>query len=406
MGTDEVVLALHREDSSTTASVVIASSTEGASASLIAPSTDASWPLPADIPSKGSSSPNVEIVFDDETYFLPKHDIVDLLQRDGSIVTLLPYQIAGPTATVTIPQVSGPKLLTSDDISFTIEARPYETYRPSRRGFYGWLGFIHVLKELATTALKLSTTVKSIEEKGSQWAAGCLPDDLFASGVKGLFNSGISNLDGFVKGVSGVIEQFGEVYEQAEEGWYRIYCALHGAVELVDILKALRKLLTYRRGLRDTRVQFQSYWTQGTLGAATLAATEEALRNFGTYRWSKLKQTSTLSVPTSTMASSSTEHVIASISKRRSSTGSSSSSSSAETLTSYMLTTKSDTDCSIFYQYIKTLPDQGLYGSVIDHNVDTQSYVTWITAEQAEKIASDPIVDQIYPVGSDDCEDL
>jgi hypothetical protein len=88
-----------------------------------------------------------------------------------------------------------------------------------------------------------------------------------------------------------------------------------------------------------------------------------------------------------------------------SSTTSSSTSSGTPTPTAYMISTKRNTARDDFDDFIKTLPDQG-QGIVIAYdNIPWQSYVTRnLTAEQADMIQMNPIVEMIGLVKEEDGE--
>lgn len=82
-----------------------------------------------------------------------------------------------------------------------------------------------------------------------------------------------------------------------------------------------------------------------------------------------------------------------------SSTTSSSSTEENPQPTAYMISTKPDTARSAFDDFIKTLPDQGEGDVIAYDNIPWQSYVTKnLTAEQANEIKGNPIVDMIGPI--------
>lgn len=67
--------------------------------------------------------------------------------------------------------------------------------------------------------------------------------------------------------------------------------------------------------------------------------------------------------------------------------------------TAYMISTKPDTERGAFDDFIKNLPDQGQGNVIAYENIPWQSYVTKnLTAEQADEIKSNPIVDMIGPI--------
>lgn len=80
-------------------------------------------------------------------------------------------------------------------------------------------------------------------------------------------------------------------------------------------------------------------------------------------------------------------------------TTSSTTSSGTPQPTAFLISTKRDTARSDFDAFIKTLPDEGKGNVIAYDNIPWQSYVTKnLTAEQANEIKNNPIVDIIGPV--------
>lgn len=238
----------------------------------------------------------MEITFDGEEYFLPKTDTVELLQSDGSYVTLFPSQLISGSATITVPPVTGPTTLTAANgdggsiraraNGLSIIARPGHINKPSTGGLKGLLGLVHALESLVAKASTIAETLNEISVKGRLWAAGELADAAFGSEVGPLFDSATSDLSDFVGSMNGVFDGLegevstcllfvnlpltqDQVYEMTQDGMRRVFTARTGSVEAFDILKALRKLL---RGL--TKVKGSTITTvgavRGTLGLANI----------------------------------------------------------------------------------------------------------------------------------------
>lgn len=87
------------------------------------------------------------------------------------------------------------------------------------------------------------------------------------------------------------------------------------------------------------------------------------------------------------------------------STTSSTSSSGTPTPTAYLISTKPNTARNDFNEFIKTLPDQGQGNVIAYDNIPWQSYVTKnLTAEQADMIQMNPIVEMIGLIKEEDGE--
>ncbi len=249
------------------------------------PPAGAPGSIPTNIPPKISPAPEVDIIFQGETYMLPWTDSVDLLQSDGSTVTLASSQIVSGTVTLTIPAVSSPTTLSLNGLTITAQPGPVGT--PSSGGLFGFAGLINALENLAGSATSIVNTLDQISNQGVLWAAGGLSDSSFSGSVDGLLNTATSDLSSFISSMNGVFEEFNkEVYELTEDGLRRVFPARTGALEEFDILKALRKLTTNLINIRtDVISKIKQYWIQGATAAAVLAAAEEALRNFADYPW-------------------------------------------------------------------------------------------------------------------------
>lgn len=350
--------------------------------------------IPTNIPPESSPVPEVEISFQSETYMLPWTGTVDLLQSDGSAVTLAPNQIVSGTSTLPISGITTPTSLSLGGLS--INAQPGSSSSPSTGGLSGFGGLLKALEGLAGPATSIANTLDEISEQGVLWAAGGLSDASFSTSVDGLLDTAIFDLTNWVSEMNGVFQDYNsEVWELTEDGPRRVFQARTGAVETVDILKSLRKLTANLANLKANVIALiKAYWTQGTTSAAVLAAASQAMRNFGDYPWGNEKQQSTSS--SSATKSSSTNSA-----GRRTKTSTSSTSSSTATPTPYVFQTKPGTDPNTFQSYIKSLDDAK--GMVISFPSNPwQSYATDLTADQADAVAKQSFIDFIFQDTEDD----
>jgi hypothetical protein len=345
--------------------------------------------IPTSIPPKSSPVPETQIVFQGETYMLPWTDTIDILQSDGTTVTLGPGQIASGAVTLSVPAVSSPTSLSSNGL--TINTQPGPVGTPSSGGLSGFAGLINDLDSLANSATSNINILDQLSDQGVLWAAGSVSDDSFSTSVTDWLDSGTSDLSNWVSTVNGVFEDFDdEVYEMTEDGLRRIFAARNGAIQEFDILQSLRKLINNLANIRtDVKTMMKQYWIPGTAAALTLAATEEALRNFGNYTWDNEK-------PQPVSSSSTSNSTTASAGKRKTST--SSTSSTSATASPYCFSTNPGTDPSIFHSYIKTLPDGGQGGIIQYPYVPWQSYVTNLTVEQAQEVSSQSFVLGVWKI--------
>lgn len=144
----------------------------------------------------------------------------------------------------------------------------------------------------------------------------------------------------------------------------------------------------------------KSYWVQGAVGAAILAATEESLRNYAQYHWADQAPKSSSSKSSSSSSSSSVDTLRGT--KSKSKTTSTTSSSASATPTQYMINSKKGTSATTFKNYISTLPDGGS-GTLSNYPfLDWQYYITNLTSEQAKEVASQSFVDWVYQNSVDD----
>lgn len=350
--------------------------------------------IPTDIPPESSPVPGVQIAFQSETYILPKTGTIDLLQSDGSTVTLAPNQIISGTATLPISGITTPTSLSLGGIS--INAQPGPISSPSTGGLSGFTGLLKALGGLAGSATLIANRLDQISEQGVLWAAGSLSDASFSTSVDGLLDTAISDLSSWVSSVNGVFEEYNnEVYEQTEDGMRRVFEARTGSTEALDIGKSLRKLIRDLTSIKaNVIVKIKAYWIQGTTSAVVLAAASQAMRNFGDYPWGNEQQQST---SLSSAAKSSSTNSAGT--KTRTST--SSTSSSTATATPYVFQTKAGTDPNTFQNYIKSL--DGAKGMVISFPSNPwQSYATNLTADQANAVAKQSFIDFVFQDTEDD----
>lgn len=332
----------------------------------------------------------MEITISGETYYLPKTESISILQSNGSPLTLFPNSVVAGSATVSVPPISKPTTLTSSDGSTIVDAQPGDVSKPSSGGASGFAGLLNVLKSLAGTATTIAGELEQISEQGAEWAAGRVSNDAFSSGVSGLIDSSIGDLDTFIQGLSGVFDEYNdEVYELTDDGLRRVFESRIGSVEEFDILRSLRNLIRNLKTLQGGTIdivsvpdktgsifvlisaQIKSYWQQGALAAAVFAAAEEAIRNFGTYPWADQKP-----VPTKSSSSSPVP---------------------SATSTPYLLSSKDGTDPKTFKSYINEL-DGGKGYLIAYPNLGWQSYQTSLTAAQAKQASLQSFMYYVQPV--------
>ena len=320
---------------------------------------------------------------------------MELLQSDGSTVTLFSNSVVSGSATVSIPPNAAQTSLSNGGL--TLEAGPEPLGSPASGGASGLSGLINALESLAGTANGIVNVLDSIASQGVLWSAGSITDAAFSSSVQVSLDSAASDLSGFVSTLGATFDSYGsEIYEMSEAAQGRIFPSYPGAVEEFDLLQSLRKLVSGITGLRNDVIKgVQAYWLQGTASAAALAAAEEALRNFGSFDWAAEKPVTS---STSTASNSTSSTVSASRS-------SSSTSSSTATPTPYFFDTHNGTDLSTFQAFIKTLPDAGQGDQSIVTGVPWQGYSTNLTAEQAQAVANQSFVSYVIPnLEGDDSE--
>lgn len=68
----------------------------------------------------------------------------------------------------------------------------------------------------------------------------------------------------------------------------------------------------------------------------------------------------------------------------------------------YWFKTKTGTTLSTFQAYVKTLPDCGNGDQVIIANLPWQTYITRLTAAEAEDVAKQPFVQFVWPLARDE----
>ncbi|KAK4543623.1 hypothetical protein LTR36_005268 [Oleoguttula mirabilis] len=319
-----------------------------------------------------------------------------MLQSDGSTVTLFSDSVISGTATVSVPASPSQAKLSAG--GFSVEAGPEPRSSPANGGTTGFSALLDALEGLASSANAIVNTLDQIADHGVLWSAGSLSNSAFSSAVGGLFDSATSDLSSFVSTMSATFDELNsEVYEMTEDGLRQIFPARTGAVEELDLLQSLRKLVRGVTGLRnDVVLNVKNYWIQGTAAAVSLAAAEEALRNFGSFQWAaqKSRTSSTMSANVNSTAT------VGGQAESKSST--SSSSGSTATPTQYMFTTNTGTDLSTFRGYIKTLPDAGDGYQIVFSNVPWQSYVTNLTFDQANEVASQTFVNFVTLITESD----
>jgi hypothetical protein len=331
------------------------------------------------------------ITFDGETYILPHTVSVDLLQTDGSAVTLFSDSVVSGSATVSVLSVYSQTHLSSGGLSF--EAGPASRGSSGASGASRFDGLIKALEGLAGTAISAVSALDQISDQGVRWAAGSLSNSGFGSSL-GLFDSATADLSNFVSTMSGVFEDFsGEIYEleNTEDGLRRVFPARTAANEELDLLRSLRKLLHNLVDLKGNVIlRAKQYWIPGTAAASALAAARYTLNDLGSFPWVIVNPSTSSSITVTSTTTASNETTTESSS-------STSASATASMPVRYLITSKDGTDAAVFKAYIKTLPDQGEGRLSASVNLPFQSYLPNLTAEQAKEVAEEPFINYVYP---------
>lgn len=112
---------------------------------------------------------------------MPHTVSVELLQTDGTFITLFSNSIVSGSATVTVPNLSSLTTLSLDSIS--IDAGPLPKGSPHTGRESGFSGLINALEGLAGEANVVVNTIDQIAQKATLWSAGSLSTAEFAGGV-------------------------------------------------------------------------------------------------------------------------------------------------------------------------------------------------------------------------------
>lgn len=323
-----------------------------------------------------SLSPATEIVFQNDTYILPRSGTVELLQTDGSTATLAPGFIIAAGVTLAVPSVSSPTSLSSG--SLTINAQPGTAVSPpTGGGASGFVGLINALEGLAGSATPVVDTLNQIFNDGAEWAAGGISDASLGPSIGDSLGTGMDDLAAFMSSVSGVADSFGDGpwLEMTEGARGQVVSAYDAAAQEFDISRALRKLVANFKYLspRVVAALRQVFVSSTAIG---LIAT---LNDFAKYDWAG-------ELPAVTSLNSTSNSTF---SARRTKTSTSSSTSSASaTASPYIIRTKQGTPWSTFQNLAKSV--DGYQGNVIAYpRVPWFTYVsTNITATQAKAVSS------------------
>ena len=375
------------QTASATESKVDSTSSATGSPVITPPPSGSTGFIPTAVPPSGSIQPQVAVTLDSESFLLPHTVSVELLQSDGSFVTLFSNSIVSGSATVVVSDPSSPTGLTLGGLS--IEAGPQSKGAPHTGGASGFSGLINALGSLAGDSNAIVNTLDQIGQKGILWSAGTIDTATFGGDVSGLLNSVTSDLSSFVSTVGSTIDSFdGEIYEMTEGAQGRVFSAYEGAREDFDILNSLRKLVRDIPTFRNNAITLaKNYWTKGAAAAAVLAGAEEALRRFGSYDWGSEKRKHAATITATNTGATMT-----------STSPTSSSSAPTATPTLYFIRTKHGTDVSTFEEYIKILPDKGQGDKIVHPKLPYQGYQTTLTAIEAEQVRKQSFVETVYPV--------
>lgn len=345
----------------------------------------ASSPDPTTVPPRETPGPGIAVVLGgQQSYVLPETGSVDILQPDGSTITLFPTLLVSGTQTVSADPATSQTHSPWGDL--TVETGPAPEGSPNTNGASGFDGLVNALDNLSSTASSIVDTLGQIDDLGTQWAAGGMSDSQFATSVGPLFDSAVPTLSRFEATLRSALRQFsGPSMELTEDGWREVFEAHTASQKGFDITASLRNAIQSFSRMKNRVIDVvEGYWREGTVVSGALAKTAADLDRFASYDWQRKK-----SPVSSTTSTNRTEAVVPT---RRST---SSSASSTATAIPYLLSSKPGTDPATFDDYLKTI-SKDVYREDKHPDIPWQSQVVNLTAKQAQDAERQPFMDIVY----------
>ena len=323
--------------------------------------------------------PGIVLVLDEESYVLPQTGFVDLLQSDGSTMTLFPNSIISGSQTASFDSGSHQTGIPFGEMS--IESGPVPESSPPSNGASGFDGLINSLDSLAGSASSIVESLNQINDLETQWARGDMSNSDFSSSVGSLFDDAAKALSSFESTTRSTLQNFApQSLELTEDGWRQVSDAYTASQRQLDITSNLRRLTRVITKITNrTITKVKQYWTVDTVVALASANDLIALVAFAEHDWRREKQQ-----PPQPTTSNSTEAVRPT--SRRTSSRSSASTSATAVL--YLLRSKRDTDPKVFDYYLKSVSAEEGIREDRYPDVPWQFHVMNLTAEQVKKAES------------------
>lgn len=293
-------------------------------------------------------------------------------------MTLAPGRIVSGSVTLAVTPVSSTVLLSSDGLAITAHPGTAATPSSSGGGLSGFAALINALESLANDTSSIVSTLDDISSQGAEWASGGLSDSSFGPSFSSSVDLALSQLTQLIPRIEVIPEEY-EMQDLTQDGLDTVINARDGGVRGFDILQSLRKLTNNISNLREgVRTVLEAYLLQITGVAGILTAVEAALLEFADYPRTLKQQP----IPSNSTANSTA------VSTQKTTTSASSTSTASATPSPYIIGTKEGTPLSTFQNFIKTLPDGGQGDIIAYPNVRWQTYISSLTAAQAQEISS------------------
>jgi len=135
-----------------------------------------------------SLPPEIDVVIDGFTWFLPFDTSMEVPQTDGSTMTLGPKEVRVGSVTFPVPSATGSTTVTAGGVSVTFQPGPPPTGSPPSGGLLAGL------QGLQAAANAVNIMLGEISAAGSSWAAGGSSDSDFFSLLGGILDDGTSGM--------------------------------------------------------------------------------------------------------------------------------------------------------------------------------------------------------------------
>ena len=337
----------------------------------------------------GRPSADKSLVFNDQTYILPRTGSMDLLQLDGSTVTLFPDSVAHGSETAGISASPKKTMLTLGTL--TLDVGPIEATSAAIDGSPSFGNLVTALNSLASEANDVVSNLEAIDEQGTSWASGSMTDSSFSRSVGGLFDDVVSQVTKLHSELRSQISQYNsgsyELHELTEDGQRRVFEAWAGAKRTKNVSENLRSLIRSITSIKsDVHQKVASYWL-GSGSAIGLAIAAESIRQFAAHNWdAEMEATS------STMSATNSTQTFSRSRRFPTRTATTTSSTLTSQPSPYLLSSKEGTEPAVFEAYLKTLPGGGEGTSLSFPSTPWQDHITNLTEEQAEQAAKLPFM--------------